>query len=261
MSSTEDNTSVEARFTTLEHNLQSVQKELDNLASILPHPCPRLVAVSKTKPASDIQALYDAGQRHFGENYLQELEGKVNTLPKDIRWHFIGGLQSNKCKSLASLPGLWAVETVDGAKKASLLSQYRSPDHPPLRVFLQVNTSEEEAKSGILPGSDGQEIIDLAKHVRDHCPRLLLAGIMTIGALDRSLKQGEENPDFSRLVTCRSQLAKALGGGGHELELSMGMSSDYLQAGGGGATNVRVGSRIFGPRYYPGGGGSSSSSS
>ncbi|KAJ2340742.1 hypothetical protein GGF43_006337, partial [Coemansia sp. RSA 2618] len=82
----------------------------------------RLVAVSKYKPGSDILAAYEDGQRHFGENYVQELCEKAAALPTDIQWHFIGRLQSNKCKALAAIPNLWAVETIDSAAKARKLS-------------------------------------------------------------------------------------------------------------------------------------------
>ncbi|KAK9768231.1 hypothetical protein K7432_001306 [Basidiobolus ranarum] len=108
----------------------------------------RLVAVSKIKPASDVLAAYNAGQRHFGENYVQELVEKSEELPKDIAWHFIGTFQSNKAKLLAAIPNLWAVETIDSEKKARLLNKACEDVErvEAIRVYVQVNTSGEESE-------------------------------------------------------------------------------------------------------------------
>lgn len=107
----------------------------------------RLVAVSKYIPVEDIRTAYDFGQRHFGENYIQELITKSTELPDDIRWHFIGALQSNKCKLLVEkVKNLWCVETVDSQKKAGLLEKAAATveRNEPLKVFIQINTSGEE---------------------------------------------------------------------------------------------------------------------
>ncbi|KAK6581372.1 hypothetical protein PZA11_006063 [Diplocarpon coronariae] len=215
----------------------------------------RLVAVSKLKPASDILALYQqAGQRHFGENYAQELMEKAEVLPKDIRWHFIGGLQSNKCKPLTStVPNLHIVSSVDSQKKATQLSLGRSLLSPapntPLHIHIQVNTSSEASKSGVTPGPDTTA---LAKHILTSCPHLNLLGLMTIGAIARSkaAKEGEENEDFVALREERDRLEKELEADleGRRLELSMGMSDDFQGAIGMGSDEVRVGSTIFGMR-------------
>ncbi|KAF9188434.1 hypothetical protein BGZ51_000599 [Haplosporangium sp. Z 767] len=154
----------------------------------------RLVAVSKYKPSSDILAAYEkAGQLHFGENYVQGLEEKSKELPKEIQWHFIGSLQSNKCKILAAIPNLFVVETIDSAKKASTLDKAcaTAARAQPLNIFLQVNTSGEESKSGMLPS----EALQVAQHVIAECPHLKLAGLMTIGSPNPDLENGE-NPDF-----------------------------------------------------------------
>ncbi len=202
----------------------------------------RLVCVSKLKPASDIQALYDAGYRHFGENYVQELTEKAKTLPKDINWHFIGGLQTNKTKDLAKhIDNLYAVETIDTEKKARKLNSTRiNVDKPKINVFIQVNTSEEEQKSGIAP----EETENLAKFIIDECPRLHLEGLMTIGSLSESKSNGL-NHDFEKLQQVREKVQSDLN---VKLELSMGMSSDYEEAIKQGSTEVRVGSTIFGAR-------------
>lgn len=217
----------------------------------------RLVAVSKLKPANDILALYKSSQSHlhFGENYQQELLSKSLILPRDIRWHFIGGLQSNKCKPLAEqIPNLWCVESVDTSKKADQLDKGRSvlcerlPEYAniPLRVFVQVNTSGEEEKSGVEPA----ETTELCKHIREHCQHLKLQGLMTIGALARSKATSEdkENEDFVKLKEIRDSVAQNLGLDEKELELSMGMSEDFESAIRCGSDEVRVGSVIFGER-------------
>ncbi|RKP08949.1 hypothetical protein THASP1DRAFT_29245, partial [Thamnocephalis sphaerospora] len=220
-----------------------------NERSLAAHGSPsaaRLVAVSKTKPAEDIEHLYAAGHRHFGENYVQELVEKSKKLPSDICWHFIGGLQSNKCKTLAGIPNLWAVETLDSRKRAQLLDHacMQVERAEPLRVFVQVNTSGEESKSGVTT----EEAEQLCGFIHEYCPHLQLAGLMTIGAPDRELAEGEINPDFASLRQCRDQIVAHLKL--NELELSMGMSNDFAQAIDAGSTNVRVGSSIFGARNY-----------
>ncbi|KAJ2004579.1 hypothetical protein GGI04_002562 [Coemansia thaxteri] len=197
----------------------------------------RLVAVSKLKPASDILAAYASGQRHFGENYVQELCEKAAVLPADIKWHFIGRLQSNKCKALAAVPNLWAVETIDSEAKARKLNDaWAAAGHVhSLNVFIQVNTSGEANKGGVEP----LEVEGVVRAIGESCERLSLLGLMTIGSLDGSSRR--PNPDF----LCLRQLRDSLGA---RLELSMGMSDDYAHALELGATSVRVGSKIFGTR-------------
>lgn len=224
-------------------------------------PAVRLVAVSKLKPINDILALYNGqyghSHLHFGENYQQELLQKSLLLPKEIRWHFIGALQTNKCKPLAEqVPNLWCVESVDTSKKADQLEKGRGAlveksegkeyKDVPLRVFVQVNTSGESEKSGVEPG----EAAALCKHIRERCKHLQLQGVMTIGAIARSqaAKEGEENEDFVKLMEVRDQVAKELGMEQGELELSMGMSEDFESAIRCGSNEVRVGSTIFGER-------------
>lgn len=210
-------------------------------------PPPTLVAVSKTKPAELIAAAYGAGQRDFGENYVQEVVAKAPALPDDVRWHFIGHLQSNKVKELLSVPNLACVHTVDSLKLANELQkravQLRKPDAP-LTVFVQVNTSGEESKSGCAP----DEAAALCLAVRDGCAALRLAGLMCIGKY--SSAEGGAEDDFACLVRCRAEAAAALGVEVGSLALSMGMSHDYETALAAGATHVRVGSTIFGARAY-----------
>lgn len=246
----------------IDMNLRRAQTLIDNITHVLqaikraaPHRQIRLVAISKLKPASDILALHNSRDitkhdSHFGENYFQELVEKAATLPQDINWHFTGTLQSNKCKALASIPNLWAVESLDTIKKADALEKGRAALRKTnnsvdvLRIFLQVNTSNEESKSGCQPS----EVPDIASHIIKSCPSLQFKGLMTIGAIARSKQPDVPNEDFILLRETRDNLAKHLGWEEDQLELSMGMSDDYLPAIEQGATNVRVGTTIFGER-------------
>jgi PLP dependent protein len=238
----------------------------------------RLVAVSKLKPLTDIIALASPSPSsnpeqhlhyHFGENYVQELLEKSRLLPNElqgkIRWHFIGGLQSNKAQLLArEVRGLWAVESVDSVKKANLLDRGREErladarkggeggekkgEEGQLRVFVQVNTSGEDSKSGVEPKS--HDLLELCRHVQEKCENLKLLGLMTIGAIARSkaTTAETENEDFQCLRDTRNWVAKELGIREEELELSMGMSEDFEAAIRMGSDEVRVGSTIFGER-------------
>lgn len=229
---------------TLSHNYAAVLAAIDGARGGRPV---RLIAVSKTKSPACLSALYQLGHRAFGENYVQEIAEKAPQLPLDVEWQFIGHLQSNKVKELLeSTPNLAAVQSVDSCKLAKKLNEgcvkYR--EGKPLAVYLQVNTSGEESKSGAEPGDD---TVALAKYIKSECPLLRLSGLMTIGMLDYTSKP--EN--FTCLSNCRSGVAAAIGEPEESLELSMGMSGDYVNAIKMGATCVRVGSSIFGQRYYP----------
>lgn len=204
----------------------------------------QLVAVSKTKPLELLQAAYDAGQRHFGENYVQELVSKGPQLPSDIKWHFIGALQSNKAKTLVALENLHVVESVDREKTATALNKaVVALGREPLKVMVQVNTSGEESKSGCEPG----ETVHLAQYVERKCDGLELIGLMTIGAPD----DAEEPVAFRVLKGELEAVEKDLGRERGSLMLSMGMSGDYERAIRMGSDSVRVGSTIFGAREYP----------
>ena len=201
----------------------------------------KLVAVSKTKPVEDLMALYNSGQRDFGENYFQELCEKAEVMPKDINWHFIGHLQSAKASKLVrEVTSLAVIETVDSLKLAKKLNTAcEAAGRPKLDIFLQVDTSGEDTKSGVpMP-----ETAELARTIRDECPFLNVAGLMTIGA------PGDMGC-FDRLVETRIDVASTLDTPTDQLKLSMGMSGDFEEAIARGATSVRVGSTIFGARNY-----------
>jgi pyridoxal phosphate enzyme (YggS family) len=199
---------------------------------------------------------YDAGHRDFGENYVQEIVEKAAVMPLDVRWRFIGHVQSNKAKALVKgVPGLVTVETVDSVKLANKLDAavkdcaeermkaFKSDANPKLGVMVQVNTSGEESKFGVEPG----DALALAKHIQTSCGSLKLEGLMTIGMPDYTSRP--EN--FDALKKCRDEVCAGLGvSDPTNLELSMGMSGDFEAAIEMGSDNVRVGSSIFGAREY-----------
>jgi len=192
----------------------------------------RLVAVSKLKPSSAIREAYAAGQRDFGENYAQELAEKAVELADlaDIRWHFIGHLQSNKAKLVAPVAHL--VHAVDSASLAQALAK-RAP--APLRVLVEVNVGGEAEKHGVVPDAAGAVLDAIAAE-----PNLVLAGLMTMPPHDLDAARSA----FEGLVALRDRH----GGTARLPELSMGMSDDLEVAIACGATLVRVGTAIFGAR-------------
>lgn len=199
----------------------------------------QLVAVSKTKSEADILELYQAGHRHFGENYVQELIDKAPNLPNDICWHFIGHLQSQKSKLLLQhVPNLYVLETVDSTKLATKLNNtLHTLSHPPLRIYVQVNTSSEDTKSGV----SSSELESLLSHIDANCPLLKFEGLMTIGSPG-------DMTCFDRLLECQNMASSLLGLEKDSIVLSMGMSDDFEAAIERGSSSVRVGSSIFGNR-------------
>ncbi|WP_289846786.1 YggS family pyridoxal phosphate-dependent enzyme [Pseudoalteromonas tetraodonis] len=197
-----------------------------------------LLAVSKTKPATDIMAAYDQGQRQFGESYVQEAVDKIAQLNtfSDIVWHFIGPIQSNK-SALVAANFAW-VQSVDRLKIAKRLNSQRPETMPPLNVLIQVNISEEEAKSGCHPN----EITELAQYI-DQCAHLQLRGLMAIPA--KSDDTNTQIQYFEQLQTCFDKLQTQYP---HIDTLSMGMSNDVEAAIAAGSTMVRIGTDIFGTR-------------
>jgi pyridoxal phosphate enzyme (YggS family) len=196
-----------------------------------------LIGVSKTQPAAAVAAAIDAGLRDFGENYVQEGVTKITSVPRDgVQWHFIGQLQSNKTRPVAEQFD-W-VHTVDRLKVAERLSAQRPFHGPPLQVCLQVQVEEEPQKGGVPPG----ELRALADAIAP-LPRLRLRGLMCIPPAHED--ESAQRTAFARLRELRDELNAA----GHALDvLSMGMSADFEAAILEGATHVRVGTAIFGPR-------------
>jgi pyridoxal phosphate enzyme (YggS family) len=205
--------------------------------------------VSKLKSVEHIRAAYEEGQRVFGENYVQELVEKAPLLPNDIAWHMIGHVTTSNAKNLLKVPNLTVIEAVDSTKLAKKLEDVlatedearKAIEQPPrqVRVFVQVNTSGEESKFGVEP----KDALDVCRFVQEQCTHLRLRGLMTIGKL-----HGDPADDFKKLVEVRGQVSHALKIPLIDFELSMGMSGDYETALRFGATNIRIGSTIFGAR-------------
>lgn len=199
----------------------------------------QLIAVSKTRSPEEIRALHALGQRHFAENYVQEFVAKhdaLTDLDPAPEWHFIGALQANKTRSVAERAA-W-VHGIDRPKIAERLSRQRPAGMPPLQACLQVDLSGEPAKGGVPP----QEAGALAESAAS-LPNLVLRGLMAIPAPAEELV--EQRRPFAQLRELRDTLNAA----GHNLDtLSMGMSDDLEAAILEGATLVRIGTALFGPR-------------
>jgi PLP dependent protein len=200
----------------------------------------RLIAVSKFHPATAIRAAYEAGQRDFGENYPQELAEKALLLADlpELRWHLIGHLQSNKVKLV--MPSLHCLHTVDSAHAVTELSRRATLAEKRLSVLVQVNIGGEEQKFGCDPHELG-EVLTAVESARP----LRLLGLMTLPPAAEG--EAEQRRPFAAL-----RMHQALHGGPARLpELSMGMSDDLEAAVLEGATMVRIGTAIFGPRPLP----------
>jgi hypothetical protein len=199
----------------------------------------RLVAVSKTFPAAALREAFAAGQKAFGESYLQEALDKIRALSDlPLEWHFVGPIQSNKTRPIAEHFD-W-VHSVDRLKIAQRLSDARPPALPPLQVCIQVNVSGERTKSGVPP----ERVFDLVAAVLA-LPRLRLRGLMTIPR--PTSDPAEQRTQFRELRELRDRVAAL----GISLDtLSMGMSDDLEAAIAEGATLVRVGRAIFGERAH-----------
>lgn len=198
----------------------------------------RLIAVSKTKPAADVEQVYKAGQFDFGENYLQEAVDKIHTLQHlaEIKWHFIGAIQSNKTRPIAE--NFDWVHSVDRLKIAKRLSEQRNDEQAPLNVCLQVNISNEENKAGISLA----EVPTLAREI-NQLNNIRLRGLMAIPL--KTTDSSEQHHYFKQLKDCLD----ALNDEGLQLDtLSMGMSNDMEAAIDEGATMIRIGTAIFGER-------------
>lgn len=199
----------------------------------------KLLAVSKTKPLADIEALAEAGQVAFGENYVQEALEKIARRP-DLEWHFIGPIQSNKTKPIAE-HFQW-VHSVDRLKIAQRLSAQRPPGLGELQILLEVNVSDEDSKAGFRP----EEVVAAAEAIID-LPNLTLRGLMTIPAPSDSLPM--QRQPFHQLQGLLDTLRDRFPAKANTLDtLSMGMSADLEAAILEGSTLVRIGTDIFGAR-------------
>jgi pyridoxal phosphate enzyme (YggS family) len=199
-----------------------------------------LVVVSKKQELERIRSAYEAGARFFGENYIQEAREKITALDIPAEWHLIGHLQKNKVNQAVALFSL--IHTVDSVELARLIDQRARLEGKIQRILLQIKVAPEETKSGVAP----EETLNLVRQISEFT-HLSLEGFMTIPPFFPDPDQGR--PLFARLRELRDQVRSELSPSRHPLRhLSMGMSHDFEAAIEEGATLVRVGSAIFGPR-------------
>lgn len=226
----------------------SISKNLNNIKSQLPAHV-TLVAVSKTKPVADLMEAYDAGQRIFGENKIQEMTDKWEVMPKDIEWHMIGHVQTNKVKYMA--PYVSLIHGVDSLKLLQEINKQAAKNNRVIDCLLQVYIAEEESKFGL----DEQEleeilnkILDSARNDNNEFKNIRVIGLMGMATFTENQNQIEK--EFKHLKTIFDKYSK-LETSNLKLEtLSMGMSGDYQLAISCGSTMVRIGSSIFGSRNY-----------
>ena len=221
----------------IEENLQLIKKQL-------PEHC-QLVAVSKTRPDEDILKAYNTGHRHFGENKVQELCQKAERLPKDIKWHMIGHLQTNKVKYIASFVHL--VHGVDSVKLLKELNKNAAKHQRSIDCLLQVRIAKEETKFGM----GEKEVIELLsnKALMNELKNIKIIGLM--GMATNTTDEETVSEEFRSLKTLQSKLEAT--GKTDNIRLpvcSMGMSNDYVIAVEEGSNMVRIGSSIFGKRNY-----------
>ncbi|MFY7909508.1 MAG: YggS family pyridoxal phosphate-dependent enzyme [Emticicia sp.] len=214
-------------------NIQFIEKEIEGKGVTL-------VAVSKTKPVEMLMEAYNAGFKRFGENYVQELVDKYEQMPKDIEWHFIGHLQSNKAKYIAPFVSL--IHSVDSLKLLQEINKQAAKHNRVIDCLLQIYIAEEDTKSGMTE----EECLEILKaETLEKLPNVRIVGLMGMTTLTddetQIRKEFKKLKDFySELCTSHSKL----------ITLSMGMSGDYGIAIEEGSNMIRVGSKIFGGRIY-----------
>ncbi|MET3732948.1 YggS family pyridoxal phosphate-dependent enzyme [Moheibacter stercoris] len=215
----------------LVENLENIQKSIPEHVT--------LVAVSKTQPISAIQTLYDAGQRIFGENKVQEMVAKYEHLPKDIQWHMIGHLQKNKVKYMASFVHL--IHSVDSFDLLKEINKQAAKHDRVIDCLLQIHIAQEETKFGM----DEQEAESLLEVYKSEFPHVKVVGLMGMATFTEDESQVRKEFNFLKSIFVKLKSRYT------DLEvLSMGMSGDFQMAIEEGSTMVRVGSSIFGERIY-----------
>jgi pyridoxal phosphate enzyme (YggS family) len=223
--------------------VMDVQENLKKIRSDLP-PHVRLVAVSKTKPVEMIQAAYDVGQRDFGENKAQDVAAKYPQLPKDIRWHFIGHLQTNKVKYIA--PFVHLIHAADSLKILKEINKQALKNNRVIDCLLEFHIAQEESKFG-LNRATAEEIFNAEEYKA--LKNIRICGVMGMATYTDDTEQIRS--EFRHLKAIFQELKeKYFAEAPHFKEISMGMSGDYPIAVEEGATIIRVGSKIFGPRNY-----------
>lgn len=223
--------------------MANIKENLKEVAAKLPDGV-KLVAVSKFHPVEELAEAYEAGQRLFGENRAQELVAKAPQLPKDIRWHFIGHLQKNKVRAI--MPHVTVIESVDSVELLKLIEKEAARINRTVEVLLQLHVAQEETKSGF----SVDEVLEAGEAGELTCyPHVRVCGVMAMASLTDDMEQVAREFD-----TVRRTYLTLKDGPFDESEdfnqLSMGMSDDWKVAVNYGATLVRIGTAIFGPRSY-----------
>lgn len=223
--------------------MANIKENLKEITAKLPDGV-KLVAVSKFHPVEELAEAYEAGQRLFGENRAQELVAKAPQLPKDIRWHFIGHLQKNKVRAI--MPHVTVIESVDSVELLKLIEKEAARINRTVEVLLQLHVAQEETKSGF----SVDEVLEAGEAGELTCyPHVRVCGVMAMASLTDDMEQVAREFD-----TVRRTYLTLKDGPFDESEdfnqLSMGMSDDWKVAVNYGATLVRIGTAIFGPRSY-----------
>jgi PLP dependent protein len=221
----------------------SIKENLKDIRTKIPSNV-RLVAVSKTMPVDALQEAYNAGQRHFGENKVQEITYKQEVLPSDIEWHFIGHLQTNKVKYI--VPFVTLIESVDSLKLLREIHKQGKKINRKINCLLQFHIAEEETKFGLDLDEAGELLVAVDK---EHLDSVIICGVMGMATytddseqIRKEFRHLKENFDWLKENFFKQQ--------DEFKEISMGMSGDFLLAIEEGSTNVRIGSSIFGVRTY-----------
>ena len=231
--------------------MSTIQQNLNNIKSQLPAHV-TLVAVSKTKPVADLMEAYNAGQRIFGENKIQEMTDKWEVMPKDIEWHMIGHVQTNKVKYMA--PYVSLIHGVDSLKLLQEINKQAAKNNRVIDCLLQVYIAEEESKFG-LDEQELDEILNEIQQNKENYKNIRIVGLMGMATFTENQNQIEK--EFKHLktifdtITSRTDAINRVSPENIDIKiLSMGMSGDYQLAISCGSTMVRIGSSIFGSRNY-----------
>ena len=220
-----------------------IKENLEKIRATMPEGI-TLVAVSKTKPVSDLQEAYDAGQRTFGENYPQEMRDKHEVLPQDIQWHFIGHLQTNKIKYI--IPYVTLIHSIDTANLLEAVNKEAKKHERVVDCLLQFHIAQEETKFG-LDLDEARQLLE--SEAFKQMENVRICGVMGMATFTDD--KVEVRKEFKHLKAIFDTLKKDYFANQPQFkEISMGMSEDYLIAIEEGATMVRVGSLIFGARVY-----------
>ena len=222
----------------------SIAENLTQIKSQLPSHV-TLVAVSKTKPVADLMEAYNEGQRIFGENKIQEMTEKWEQMPKDIEWHMIGHVQTNKVKYMAKYVSL--IHGVDSLKLLQEINKQAKKHNRVIDCLLQIHIAEEETKFG-LDELELNEILKQVQHDKNEFENIRIVGLMGMATFTENTTQIEK--EFNHLKAIFDKVAASKDAINRVSILSMGMSGDYQLAISCGSTMVRIGSSIFGTRNY-----------